>query len=417
MSAARPSPESTSSHNLRAMTLRAFLYGLQTNMTRTIWQPFALHLGVPMSLLGLLESIGGFFGLVSTAMLPLGGWLSDRRGRKPVIAVASLFGFAALATFSLAAWRGEWRLLLPGVVLLGLIAIARPAVDSITAESTAPEARGHAFSLVNTSYAAAGVLTPTIGGFLASRYGFLSALAVGAGLELATFGLVAMFVTETLPRGARQPLRTSEFFSLVRRLATPPAKLRSFYVAAAIDAIAFGMGATILFGLLSDTYGFTPFQLGLMSSVQSLTWAISQLFIGRQVDKRGCVLFLIISELISVVVLAGWMVVKSYPAFLVLHAVGGLAVAAWVPAFMAWITNSVPEKQRAEEIGRLGAFRGFLSFPAPYVGGLLYEAFGFSGPIAANLVGAVIVTVLLWLFVKDPPPLPPGETNSPVERT
>jgi len=138
-------------------------------------------------------------------------------------------------------------------------------------------------------------------------------------------------------------------------------------------------------------------------------------FIGRQVDKQGCVLFLIVSELISVVVLAGWMVVKSYPAFLALHALGGLAVATWIPAFMAWITNSVPEKQRAEEIGRLGAFRGFLSFPAPYIGGLLYEAFGFTGPIAANLIGAVVVSVLFWLFVADPP-VPSGEAISPVEQ-
>ena len=60
-------------------------------------------------------------------------------------------------------------------------------------------------------------------------------------------------------------------------------------------------------------------------------------------------------------------------------------------------------KQRAEEIGRLGAFRGLLSFPAPYLGGLLYEAVGFRGPIVANLVGAAIVTILFWRYVGEPP--------------
>jgi MFS family permease len=96
-------------------------------------------------------------------------------------------------------------------------------------------------------------------------------------------------------------------------------------------------------------------------------------------------------------------VAKSYTAFLVLHALLGFAVATWVPAFLAWIANSVPESQRAEEIGRLGAFRGLLSFPAPYLGGLLYEAVGFRGPIVANLVGAAIVTILFWRFVGEPP--------------
>ena len=202
---------------------------------------------------------------------------------------------------------------------------------------------------------------------------------------------------------------------MLKRLVVPPARLRSFYIVTTIDAFAFGIGATILFGMLSDTYHFTPLQLGLMSTAQSLTWAVSQVFIGRQVDKRGCVLFLIISELISVAVIVGWLVVKSYPAFLALHALGGLAVATWIPAFMAWITNSIPEKQRAEEIGRLGAFRGFLSFPAPYIGGLLYEAFGFKGPIAANLIGAILATVLFWVSVADPPSSLLGENNSPVE--
>jgi hypothetical protein len=50
----------------------------------------------------------------------------------------------------------------------------------------------------------------------------------------------------------------------------------------------------------------------------------------------------------------------------------------------------------------LGAFRGLLSFPAPYVGGLLFEAVGYAGPILANLLGGALVTVLFWLFVREP---------------
>lgn len=71
---------------------------------------------------------------------------------------------------------------------------------------------------------------------------------------------------------------------------------------------------------------------------------------------------------------------------------------------MSWIANSVPESQRAEGIGRLGAFRGLVSFPAPYVGGLLFDALGFRGPILANRVGAAMVVVIMWLFVEEPKP-------------
>jgi len=404
-----PQPDkSPPSHNLRALTVRAFLHGSRMNMVRAIWQPFVLSLGASMSLVGLLESIGGFGGIVSTAMLPLGGWLSDRRGRKPFVVMASAFGFAALATFALAGWAREWRWLLPGVVFLGLTAIARPAADCMTAESATPDARGRAFSLIGASFAVSGILAPTLGGFLADRYGFLPVFVLGALLEIGILCVTATTLRETLPPESRSSLIASEFFTLLRRVIKPPARLRSFYVAVTVDAFAFGTGAAILSGLLSKTYHFTPFQLGIMSSASSAAWAVSQLFIGRQVDKRGCVPFLIASEVIAVAVTGGWLVAKSFEAFVALQALWGLVPATWMPSFMAWIANSVPESKRAEEMGRLGAFRGLLAFPGPYVGGLLYEAVGFQGPIIANMIGAGIVIVLLCLFVREPQPRQSG---------
>ncbi len=388
--------------NLRALTLRNFLYGLQTNMVRAIWQPFVLHLGASMPLLGLMESIGGFSGIVSTAMLPLGGWLSDRRGRKPFVVLASALGVAALATYALAEWVGAWQLLLPGVVLLGLTAIARPAIDCITAESVPSGARGQAFGLTGMAFAASGIFAPTFGGLLADHYGFLIVVLAGAALEMATFCVVAISLAETLSSERNTSLDLSQLWRLLRSLMAPPAGLRSFYITVAVDLFAFGTGAAILFGLLSQEYGFTPLQLGLMSSVHSAAWAGTQWFIGRQVDQRGCVPFLILSEAIAAVVIAGWLIAKSYTAFLMLHALLGLAVATWVPAFMTWVSDSVPEHQRAEELGRLGAFRGLLGFPAPYIGGLLYSRAGFRGPMLANLLGALLVIVLFWRFVPEP---------------
>ena len=392
----------SSSRNLWTLTLRSFLSGTRKNMVGAVWQPFVLHLGASMPLLGLLESIGGFQGIVSAAMLPLGGWLSDRRGRKPFVVLGSALGFSALAMFAVAGWVKEWRLLLPGVVLLGLSAIARPVIDCLTAESAASDARGTAFGLASTAFAVAGVFAPALGGLLANRFGFVAVLLMGATLELITVYVMATSLTETLDPERRKVPRTSELPALLKRVIVPPAELRSFYIAMAIDMFAFGMGAAILFGLLSKEYGFSPLQLGLMSGAQSATWAGAQLFVGRQVDKRGCVPFLVLAEAISVVVIVGWLVARSFGHFLALHALLGIGVATWMPAFMTWISNSVSEDQRAEEMGRFGAFRGLVSFPAPYVGGLLYQVGGFRGPILANLVGAVIVIILLRRFVTEP---------------
>ncbi len=390
------------SRNLRVLVARSFLYGLQTNMVRAIWQPFVLQLGASMPFLGLLESIGGFGGLVSTAMLPVGGWLSDRHGRKAFVILASVFALLALTFYVWAGLAWQWWLLLPGVILLGLAAIARPALDCIIAESATPAAIGRAFSLTSVAFAISGILAPTLGGWLAKRQGYLAPLLLGGVLELGALLFVSIFLHETHRPQQICDSRTASLVNTLKHVFDPPPYLRSFYIASTIDLFAFGLGSAILFGLLHEEFGFTPLQLGLMSSAQSAVWAVSQVSVGRQVDRRGSVRFLALSEGIAVVVLVGWLFAKSYPAFLVLYAIMGLSVATWGPAYMRWITNSVPEAQRAEEMGRLGAFRGLLSFPASYIGGLLYTWVGFKGPILANLVGAFAVTLVFWYLVPEP---------------
>jgi DHA1 family tetracycline resistance protein-like MFS transporter len=389
---------------MQVLTARSLLYGLRENMVRAVWQPFVLSLGASVPLLGFLESLGGFWGFVPTAMLPLGGWISDRRGRKALLLLGNALSLAGLLVLVIAAWTREWLWLVPGVVLVGASAIARPAADSITAESTDPAARGQAFGLTSTFYATAGVVAPTVGGWLAERHGFLSVMLLGTALELAVLAVTAAILRETLRPQERSPLVWSQFATMLRRTFAPPARLRSFYITMTVDAVAFGTCISIFSGLLSKTFGFTPFQLGLLASVSSLTWAATQWFVGRQVDKRGTVPFMLLSEVLAVVIMIGYLLARSFTAFLALQALWGLTLSTWMPAFMAWIANSVSEKERAEEMGRMGAFRGLVSFPAPYVGGLLYTTFGFRGPIVANIIGAVVVIVLMLTSLREPQP-------------
>ena len=395
-------PDAT--RNMQVLTARSLLVGLRENMVRAVWQPFVLSLGASVPLLGFLETLGGFWGFVPTAMLPLGGWVSDRRGRKSLLLTGSAFGLAGLLVMVVAAWTREWRWLLPGVVLMGVSAIARPAVDSITAESTDPASRGRAYGLTNTFYAAAGIVAPAVGGWLAQGYGFLSVMGLGTILELIILAVTAAVLHETLRPQDRSPLVWSQFAHMLRHTFAPPAHLRSFYIIMTVDAVAFGTGIAIFSGLLSKAFGFTPLQLGLLASASSLTWATTQWFVGHQVDKRGTVPFMIFSEVLAVAIMVAYLLVRSFTAFLVLQTVWGLTMSTWMPAFLSWIANSCSAKERAEEIGRLGAFRGLISFPAPYVGGLLYTAFGFAGPIVANIIGAVIVIVLMLAWLREPQP-------------
>jgi len=97
--------------NLRVVAITAFLAGLFSSMTHAVWQPFVLSLGAPMSTLGLLESLGGWRGVVPALIQPIGGWLSDRLRRKPLLALSGLVGL--LGRYKTCPYRSgshHWRL-------------------------------------------------------------------------------------------------------------------------------------------------------------------------------------------------------------------------------------------------------------------------------------------------------------------
>jgi len=387
--------------NLRVIAITSFLTGLFSTMTRAVWQPFVLSLGAPMSTLGLLESLGDRRGIVTALIQPIGGWLSDRLGRKPLVALGSILGLMVMVFYLLAAITGDWRWLLPGVILLGGTLASSPAEISLVAESVRASQRGMAYSLQLTSWVVPGVFAPALGGFIADHWGFSPVFLTRFGLEALRLLIILWFLQETLNRvNGRIPL--GELKGVLGRMIVPPGKLRGFYWAMALDIFVWGLGGVLLFGMLSQTYGFTTFQLGVMSGVLSLAWAVSQLPIGRLIDRYGCKPFLVLSEALGIIVVGGWLFSTSFVAFAALHALFGLVAATWAPALRALLANSVPGEQLGEDMGRLSAFRGLIGFPAPYIGGLLYDRFGFQAPILANLVGVVIALVTIVVAVKEP---------------
>lgn len=291
-----------------------------------VWHPFALSLGASMPALGLLESLGGKMGLATGLIQPLGGRLSDRVGRKPLMALASLVAALGLSFYVLAAMFGEWRLLIPGAILIGLAAISIPAKDAMTAESVKSDERGMAYSAIMFFVAISGILAPTLGGFIADRWSYAAVFLLCIAGEVLALLLVIFFLRETFSRG-RGLLRLGELRRSWARLIVPPKKLRGFYAAMVADAFKGGLGSAILYGLVPPTWG---------------------------------------------------------------------------PAVLTLLMGSVSEEEQAEAKGKLSALTMSVRFPAPYIGGLLYERVGFRGPILANLIGAVAALVLILLLVREP---------------
>ena len=387
--------------NLRIVTGKTFLNGLASSMMRAVMQPFVLSLGAPMSTLGFLESLGGMHGLLPSTLQYYSGWLSDRLGRKPFLILANASGVLGVGLLIVAAVTGNWLWLLPGVVLAWTTMMGDPVDRSVVAESSPISGRGAAYSMLMMAHAAPGIFAPALGGWLADRAGFVPVFALEALLYAAGLLLVLRFLHETIRR-AGERLNWSKLKTATRRLIVPPRGLRGYYWTMAVDSFAWGLTLSLLFGMLTQTYGLSTFQLGVMSSLMALTWTLSQWPVGRLIDRLGSKPMMLVSQIGGIPIVLGFVFATSFPAFAVLYACVGVMAATWMPAQIAILANSTGERGVGEAMGRLAAFQGLVGFPAPFVAGLLYERFGFQAPLLAGLAGIVVTIVMLSVLVKEP---------------
>lgn len=397
--------------NIRVQALASFLGGIYRGGLAPVWQPFVLSLGASMRLLGFLESLGGWSGIVSSLMQLVGGWLADRVGRKPILVLASLFTALSMGFYALAAWWRWWPLLVPGVVLAGMGLLAQAARSSLTAESVHEEGRGRAYSLTMFAYIAPGVVSSVLGGWIAQRWGYLPIMAAGFFLEGVVLVALVRFLHETHPR-ALQPsgrARPAGLRTLPGRARAGLRRLWRLLLPLAGDAFAWSLGGSLLFGILRDHLGFTTGQLGWVNASFSLAWAILQLPAGRWVERYGCKRFLVLAEGLGVGCVLTWLLWPTFVGVLLSYALLGVTAALWVPAQLTLLAGSFEKEERGRAMGVIFTVQSLARFPAPYLAALLYDWKGYSAPLLAGGIGVVLVTVLLALLVQDPTRRPNAE--------
>lgn len=89
--------------NMRILAIMAILGGAEFSILAAIWQPFVISLGASVAVLGLLQSLGGFYGVLPAIFGPIGGWISDRFGRRPLLSLGASLEIIALFMYVLAA--------------------------------------------------------------------------------------------------------------------------------------------------------------------------------------------------------------------------------------------------------------------------------------------------------------------------
>ncbi len=368
--------------NIKALAFQMFVSQIGFGMVYTVWQPFILSTGLSVSELGLIQSVIN----TTTALgLILWGQLSDRFGRKPVLLFSDV---CRLVATIIVIFSGSFNALLIFAFFVGLSAmwmVPNPARNALIAESVDEGRMGVAYSTLMAISQITSTVMASAGGYIAVVAGYSPIFYValfGTGIGLATN---AMYLRETLlPHCDKNRIKTSLLMK-IKGVLIPEKHVWDLYMILIINGFGYTTAYSILYGTLVDWFGFSPFQIGLISTSFSLGWGIMSIPVGNLTEKLERRKSLLTSWVLALVTALGFIYSKNLAGFMLFELVSALDISFWHPAWSSLLAEKVSVNERSTVFGKIEAYAKIVGIPAPWLAGLLYEQYGFTAPIYVKI--------------------------------
>ncbi len=382
--------------NIRVLAVQTLLGQIGLGMFYVIWQPYLLSTGINLGQLGIIQTVIN----ISTGIgLFFWGHFSDNYGRKPVI-IATII-CRIIAILFLITSGSYWALMGFGA-FMGLTAMfnmGNPARSALIAESVDITRRATALSTLTTVAQGTSTIVATLGGYIALKMGYAPIfylMVIGD-----TIGTIycTKYLKETLQKKDK-PNKIS-ITERLRHSFAPEPKLLKLYIALFLMGFSYTVTYSLLYGALTETFGFTTIELGLMTTAFNLTWALDSIPLGKLVDRIGRKKGILMSNLMALVTPIGFLFSRRIEFFVFFYAFSGMDIGFWMPSYISYITEVVEQGKRSMVFGKLDAYGKLGSLPAAWIAGLLYENYGFYAPLYIQIIFLSIVTVLL-LGLKEP---------------
>jgi len=325
--------------NVRILAFTLLVVMLGYGMIMPV-MPFLIEqLGAGGTELGWLVST---YSLMQLVCAPLWGMLSDRVGRKPVIAIGVLGYAITLFLFGLAT---QFWMLFVARTLAGMLSSAAMPTSMAYISDNAPESeRSGGMGQLGAAIGAGVVAGPLLGGLLSSRSLSLP-FFVGAGLAGVAFLLVLLLLPESRPNpetAKKQPLRWQD----LRQVISSPAGLLLLLIFVMSFGLANFQGIIGLYAV--DKFGFTTRQVGALWMVIGAVLILGQGGLTGPLTKRFGELPLIRLGLAGGA--AGFLFISlavDFPSLLLALGFFTLTLALIGPALNAYISQFAGEHQGA----------------------------------------------------------------------
>jgi DHA1 family tetracycline resistance protein-like MFS transporter len=360
--------------------------------------------------LGLLT---GSYAVAQFLVTPLLGALSDRYGRKPVIAwcvAGSVLGLALFGATIAFPWASQWPAAKAAGVPLALLFIARlidgvsggtaATAGAVLADISPPEKRARAFGLIGVAFGLGFILGPALGGVL-GRITVNLPLLVAVAIAATNLALVLLLLPETHPIEARLPLprkRELQPFTQLARVFRNP-QIRRLCAAFLLFFLGFNGFTAVLVLYFKQVFNWGPGLAGAAFLIVGVVATVVQGGLIGPLVKRFGEWRLTIAGL--GLVIAGCLLIPlarpatAQPVVFTSVAVLAMGTGLVTPCLRALVSRRLDDSGQGAALGSLQGLQSLGSFIGPPLAGLAYDSLGRTSPFWLGAILLAGVTLLV----------------------
>jgi MFS family permease len=380
------------------LCVMGFFAILSTTMSKNpVLKPFAVSLGTPDDLLGIVASASTIPGILIS--LPAAS-LSDVFGRRKLLLFAAVvFASAPFLYLGVNSW---WTLALVRFYHGFATAVFVPVAEASIA-LLFPGKRGERMSLFNSATAVGRALAPFLGGYLlfATGESFFT-LYVAVGIAGVTSLVVAfLFLAEEKTVVQQVPLASSArgifsgWLTIIKNV-----RVLGVSFVQSIQYYVFGAVEFFLVGYLVDVVGLNLFLVGVITGSEIVALVIARPLIGRLSDRVGRAKPIIVGIFASCLFVGAIPFASGFWLLLLLAVGYGVSFAMVLSSTSPLVSDLVPATLVGASMGFLSTMMDVGQTLGPIVSGLIFASSLRYLGLFLSLVLLLVVSAVVFVFSK-----------------
>ncbi len=384
----------------------SFLTDVSSEMIFTLVPLFLTNvLGAATTVVGLVGGISES----ADALFRIGsGWLSDRLGKRKLLAVLG-YGLSTLAKpfmYPASSWGSVLAVRFTDRLGKGLRSSSR---DALIADSVTASERGRGFGLhraMDTAGAVLGLVLAAV--IIYAVQGGGNQITRGTYHWLVIIGVVpavlAVIILQVMVQERRRPGRTGvgRATSPGSRPSTGSLGLRFKLYLAVLAIFTLGNSSDFFVILRAQNVQVPLVQVVAMLVLQNVTYALVALPMGNLSDRIGRRRVIVIGWTLYAAVYLGFAAVSAIWQIWLLFAVYGLYYGIVEGAARAFVADLVPAGRRGTAYGLYHGVVGLTLLPASVIAGWLWSTAGPAAPFYLGAGLAFLAMLALLVLVREP---------------